>query len=128
MTPQWVKQSQRYRRAAEADAAELDACFLRAGQGKRRGWSLDFSEQAAEEMYRYESYGEGDCSSGIFANGRINGYAHGKHMLNLQFDAWREGIALGLTTKQELLTDPTLDQAWLAEVLPTIPAAPLGHA
>lgn len=39
---------------------------------------LDFSDNAAEEMYLFESTGNGDLRVGLFV-GKSNGYAVGKH-------------------------------------------------
>ena len=114
----WWDQARRYRTQAERYAEELDAV----GTGRLRTWQLDFSEEAAIAMFRYETYGEGDLSQPIFSEGRVNGYAFGKHLLNLQLDLYRQGIREGLTTKAELYGDRALDQAWLHEVLPKIPA------
>ena len=121
-TPGWQRQAAHYRRQAKAYAAELDAILLRQGAGRARSWSLDFSDEAAQAMYAHETYGVGDLSLTVFTASRLNGYAFGKHLLNLQLDMYREGLARGLTTKAELRADPTLDQAWLAEVLPSLPA------
>ena len=73
---------------------------------------LDFSEQAAEDAYLYESTGaKSDLSR--------NGYAVGKMWLNVTLAMWREDIRTGLLFKHELYEDPVFadHHEWLDGVL-----------
>lgn len=76
-----------------------------------RPWleSLDVSPEAMEEMFRHESHGK--------PVGDRNGFAVGKKWLNVQVSAWKEDIAAGLLTKQELLEDETFPKWWIRGVL-----------
>lgn len=56
---------------------------------------LDFSEEAALEMYLYESNGT------TFIRFK-NGYYLGKHLMDLNLAMWKESIRLELLTVQEL--------------------------
>lgn len=56
---------------------------------------LDFSEEAAEEMYLFESRGEGNLRMGLFSGERMNGYAVGKHWMDATVKGWLEMIAEG---------------------------------
>lgn len=62
---------------------------------------LDFSDDAAVEMYRFESAGKGDLRNGLFG-GKLNGYAIGKHWMDVTIKMWREDIASGLLFRHEL--------------------------
>ena len=57
-----------------------------------RGKELDFSSQALQEMYDYETFGKGDLSLGVFTleNKPINGYAYGKNQLDITVGMWKE--------------------------------------
>ena len=57
--------------------------------------TLDWSDAAAEAMYRYESRG-GEPP------GERNGYAVGKRWLEWHVTEWRSGLAEGLTRAEEL--------------------------
>ena len=74
-------------------------------------WSaLDFSEEAAREMYAHESTG------GPVDRTR-NGYWVGKRWLNVTVAMWLEDIRSGLLFKFELYEDPGLPNWWLDGVL-----------
>jgi hypothetical protein len=62
---------------------------------------LDFSEQAKQEMYEFESTGKGNISLDMFSNS-FNGYAYGKKMLNITVAMWKEDIEKGLLFLKEL--------------------------
>lgn len=67
------------------------------------GPNVDYSEEAAEEMYLYETRGEGHLQSGLFQKGeKINGYANGKKWMNVHIKMWSEGIRQGILFKYEL--------------------------
>ena len=65
---------------------------------------MDFSEEAAQAMFDYESEGHGDLSLSIFSNTR-NGYAIGKHWMDVTISMWKEDLVFGTLTKQELIQD-----------------------
>ena len=63
-------------------------------------------------MYEFESRGIGHVNHYDKINGKINGFAVGKHQMDLQFAMWKEDLRTGwpaLLTKHELLTDPVLE-------------------
>ena len=64
------------------------------------GEGLDYSEEAALEMYLFESRGIGNLRLGLF--GSRNGYANGKHWLNVTVAMWLEDIVNGLLFIDEL--------------------------
>lgn len=70
---------------------------------------LDFSDEAAVELYNYESYG-GSLSP-------KNGFGVGKKWLNVTVKYWRQDIQEGLLFKQELYSDPMLPHWFLDSVL-----------
>lgn len=59
-------------------------------------WDVDFSNEAAADMFRYESYG-GDPPPAS------NGYALGKKWMDVTVAMWREDIEAGLLYRFELL-------------------------
>lgn len=71
--------------------------------------NADFSEEAVYAMYDYESTGNGFVNHYDTVDGKVNGYALGKHLLDLQLAMWIEDMARPfMLTKYELLTDPEL--------------------
>ena len=76
----------------------------------------DFSEQAAREMFRYESTGEGLLKSTLFERYPINGFALGKKRLNIQVSSWKKDISSGLLDKRELYKDGKYPAWWLDSV------------
>lgn len=87
---------------------------------------LDFSEEAALEMYRYETCGEGQLALGVFgAEGRrTNGYAVGKHWMDVTVKMWLQDIRDFLLFEEDLrghFPDWWLDQV-LKPVLPVLRA------
>ena len=70
---------------------------------------LDFSDEALIELYNYESYGGKPCSS-------KNGFMHGKKMLNLNVEMWREDIKAGNLFKFELYEDSMFPHWWLDSI------------
>lgn len=66
--------------------------------------NIDFSNQALQEMFEYETFGKGDLRLNIFANknGKFNGYAVGKHWMDVTIAMWKEDIKEGLLFKFEL--------------------------
>ena len=90
MTPRWLKKATLYKQFNPHPEIEKD-----------------YSKQAAQEMFDYESKGIGDLSLMIFDDGKrkVNGYAYGKHWMDWQINAWRDGIAKGYSSKFELWAD-----------------------
>ena len=82
-----------------------------------KGWNnLDFSEKAAEEMFQWESKGEGDLKQGIFSKGgKYNGYAVGKHWMDVMVKMWKEDMGKYIF-KFELYEDSKYPHWWLDEV------------
>mgnify|MGYP001611850807 FL=1 len=61
---------------------------------------LDWSDGAAQAMYDYESRGV------PMTDPWCNGYFVGKHWLDWQITAWREGLADGTLRRRELFGYP----------------------
>ena len=59
--------------------------------------SLDFSDNAVESLYEYESFGRGEAGkTAVFSgNGCLNGYAHGKRMLDITVSMWFKTLNSG---------------------------------
>ncbi len=70
---------------------------------------LDYSDESMLELYYSESYGD-KCSE-------LNGFYHGKKLLNISVAMWKEDIYNGLLRKYELYDDPDLPDWWLDKVL-----------
>lgn len=71
---------------------------------------LDYSDEAALEMYLFESRGVGNLRLGLFNS--QNGYANGKHWLNVTVAMWLEDIAAGLLFKHELYVEFEKSYHW----------------
>ena len=95
MTEQWRKKAEVYKIFAEKG---------------------DFSEQAAQEMYDYETFGKGTLKNTIFGV-PTNGYFIGKKFMNITLAMWQEDIEDGLLAKFELYEDGKYPHSWLNEVL-----------
>jgi hypothetical protein len=69
----------------------------------------DFSDEAALKMYKAESLG-GPHKFPYHekTDGKFNGYALGKHFMDLQMTMWKEDIKSGILFKHELLNDSAL--------------------
>lgn len=94
----FVKVSKKWR-----DKAEVYRWFAREYP------NADFSEAAAEAMYQYESTGIGRVNHYDLVDGKVNGYALGKHLQDLQLAMWIEDLGRPfMLTKYELLNDPDL--------------------
>jgi hypothetical protein len=67
---------------------------------------LDFSISSAEDMYNYESTG---FPLIIYYeknnNGLCNGYAVGKHFMDITLSMWKEDLKDGILKKYEILND-----------------------
>lgn len=78
-----------------------------------RDYQANFSDSAAESMFKFESNGVGVVA-------KDNGYAIGKHLMDLQIAMWHEDLYINkfMLTKYELLTDPELQSIrWFLESL-----------
>ena len=71
----------------------------------------DFSEQAKLDMFCYESFGKPVVKYDIpQSNGQYNGYAVGKHWMDVTIAMWIEDLNNGsrVISKHELLNDPEI--------------------
>lgn len=94
LTDKWLKQAEAYK-------------YVASGYDK-----LDFSNAAAEAMFSYESFGEPSLRYYSKNEGGLyNGYAVGKHAMDVMLAFWREDLLKGLLSKHELLQDPNLPLA-----------------
>lgn len=88
ISPKWWKKAEIYRKFADPD--------------------LDFSQQAAEQMYLFESKGK------RFDNPR-NGYMSGKKWQDVTIENWRWSIENGLLLPFELFEE--FPEDWVRNVL-----------
>ena len=65
----------------------------------------DFSDEAAKAMFDYESKGIGDLSMSIFSREKLNGYAVGKHWMDVTVSMWKDSLKTGHLIIKELLND-----------------------
>ena len=75
-----------------------------------REWEeeLDFSDEMLYELYLNESKGIGSIS-------RTNGFAHGKKILSITVEMWKEDLWITLFP-WELFEDPQLPDWWIISV------------
>lgn len=94
--------------------------------------SMDFTPEAAKAFYGYESTGTPRVAyHEKQPNGLYNGFAVGKHWMDVQLSMWAEDLMRGDIAKCELLDDlddlPAV-RSFIAEWLNTVPCTPLfGH-
>ncbi len=68
--------------------------------------SADFSMNAQENMYSFETFGSPRIKySEPDSTGMYNGYAIGKHWMDVTLAMWREDIHNGYLTKFEIIND-----------------------
>lgn len=85
---------------------------------------LDFSDEAALEMFKFETYGIGNLKQGLFADPtkKLNGYAVGKHWMDAQIKMWIQGLNEGIIFTWELYEpengDTVFPHWFLDRVLP----------
>ena len=109
-TKKWLKMANMYRRFGSYD-------------------NSDFSEEAASAMFDYESCGKGNLQFSViklrtedelvnkYGCGRLNGFAVGKHWMDVTIAMWKDGLQNGIITIKELADEFPL---WFLErVLPT---------
>ena len=75
--------------------------------------SADFSEASALAMFESESTGK------PLPNWEKNGFAVGKHWMNVTLTQWKKDIADGIITARELYEDASLSpvKAWVQSVI-----------
>ena len=76
--------------------------------GKECG-GLDWSDNALYDLYIFESTGKGRIKPN-------NGYAYGKHTIDITISMWKEDLDKTLWL-HELYEDPNLPDWWLDKVL-----------
>ena len=82
---------------------------------KRFATGGTFTAENAEELFLWESLGEGNLSTSVFSGG-TNGFAIGKRWVDLQVAEWKKDIASRLLFKHELYAD-WYPHWWLDKVL-----------
>lgn len=100
-----MKISKRWRKIAEV--------YKHFAKGATRtGFVCDFSENAAREMYIFESQGRGRIKPD-------NGFAIGKKWLDVTVAMWREDLKANppMLYAAELYSDPNLPDWWLDNVV-----------
>ena len=80
MTKKWLRMAEMYKHFAKP-------------------WNhlCDFSEEAKQAMFDYESKGIGNLKQDIFSQEICNGYALGKHWMDVNVSEWKRGL-----TEQDL--------------------------
>jgi hypothetical protein len=78
---------------------------------------LDYSEEAAHEMYRFETTGKGNLKMGLFTGDRYNGYAVGKHWMDVTIKMWLQDIRDGILYIEELYQSYPDWHWWLDRVV-----------
>jgi len=96
-TPRWNRMAEMYRRFAPTDCA------------------LDWSDEAADAMFRWESSGDGELAKSLFATKPENGFAVGKKWMDVTVASWTADIKAGLLFPAEL--DGELPPWFLRRVL-----------
>ena len=92
-TERWRNQSEVYRYFASSCA------------------NLDFSGEAAEAMFNYESVGEPLIDYSVKGDNNLyNGFAVGKHQMDVTLAAWVEDIKKGYLLKAEILDDDEIPE------------------
>lgn len=91
--------------------AEVYKHFSRAAT--ETGFVCDFSEQAALEMFVFESQGKGRVA-------RDNGFAIGKKWLDVTLASWLDDLNASppMLRAFELYGDPEIPNWWLDKVIP----------
>lgn len=79
--------------------------------------NLDFSEQAMLDMFLWETHGKGRLKISLFNKNVINGFAIGKHWMDVTIAMWNEDIKSGLLRKHELYDEYPDWDWWLNKVL-----------
>ena len=94
-TKKWIETSECYMYCMESMRHHSD-CY-------------DFSDEAASTMFSYESTG---CPVLRYnernGKGLYNGFAVGKHWMDVLLADWKDDIRNGLLSKYEILSDPKI--------------------
>ena len=67
--------------------------------------TLDFSDTAAWEMFRFETTGVGNLKIGLFNTEKLNGYAIGKHWMDVTLALWLQDLREGVLYIEELYNE-----------------------
>lgn len=79
---------------------------------------LDFSRRSLEDQYSFESTGSPRvCYSDKNEDGLFNGYAVGKHLMDVTIAMWLEDIESNILTKYDLMVDLTFPSWFLSKVI-----------
>ena len=62
---------------------------------------LDFSDEAALEMFQYETYGEGSLTEDLWNRKLPNGFAVGKKWLDITVTMWKQDLKNGVLPQKE---------------------------
>lgn len=99
-TNRWLRMAEIYKRFARPNA---QIC--------------DFSDKAAEAMFDFESQGIGDLRLNLFNkmdDGKFNGFAIGKHWMDVTISMWKEEMRARLLFIDELLED--FPEWWIKKI------------
>jgi len=82
------------------------------------GNNYDFSDKALEEMYKYETFGEGNINNSIFNTINLNGYFIGKKWLNLTVTMWLNDFQKPgwVHFLKDIYSDKSLPRWWLKKI------------
>lgn len=72
--------------------------------------NADFSESAMKDMYSYETFGHPKIKYDQLYNGNYNGFAVGKHWMDVTISMWLEDLKSGNLTKYELYSDASIPE------------------
>lgn len=71
----------------------------------------DTSHDALTDMYSFETFGKPRIKySQLQNNGMFNGYAIGKHWMDVTLAMWKEDVANGHLIKNEILSDQEIPE------------------
>ena len=79
-----------------------------------------FDEKAAQDMFVAESLGKFLAYNSKNENGKFNGYAVGKHWMDVTISMWAEDIKTGMLRKKEITDDPKFPLWWSEKILKNI--------
>ncbi len=79
--------------------------------------NLDYSEDAAREMFLYETTGKGNLKATMFSTKALNGYAVGKHWMDVMIKMWLQDIRQGVLFIDELYKEHLEWHWWLDRVI-----------
>ena len=78
---------------------------------------LDYSEDAALKMFLFETYGKGNLKRNLFSSNSLNGYAVGKHWMDVTIKMWLKDLQEGLLDLHELYTEYPQWHWWLDKMI-----------